>query len=160
MPAASDYDASSSPPSRVMSPSSSAGDSRTSLRALELEHGPASGAALERTNTLSTLGGFEFEHALLPLSLSGDGDAEGGKGNQAEHKHVGLLQGSLSYSNRRQELMPQEWPLLSACRSDQVFSPRPALLSTAWGASGPVWSYGSSLACSRGQAPRELAVAF
>ncbi|BEJ07219.1 hypothetical protein CcaverHIS641_0404880 [Cutaneotrichosporon cavernicola] len=75
----------SSLPSRVLSPSSSA--SSPSLRALELEQGPVSGTSLERTNTISTLGGFEFEHALLPLSLSGE------EQQQAEHKHVGLLQG-------------------------------------------------------------------
>lgn len=76
----------SSPSSRVFSPTSSA--SSPSLRALELEQGPVSGAALERTNTVSTLGGFEFEHALLPLSLSGE------EQQQTEHKHVGLLQGT------------------------------------------------------------------
>ncbi|GMK58980.1 hypothetical protein CspeluHIS016_0604220 [Cutaneotrichosporon spelunceum] len=75
----------SPPPSRVLSPSSSV--TSPSLRALELEQGPVSGTALERTNTISTLGGFEFEHALLPLSLSGE------EQQPTEHKHVGLLQG-------------------------------------------------------------------
>lgn len=36
------------------------------------------------------MGGFEFEHALLPLSLSGE-DATAAE--HGEHKHVGLLHG-------------------------------------------------------------------
>lgn len=64
-----------------------------SLRALELEQGPATGSplALRRTATLQSISGFEFEHALLPLSLSGDEPQHDG-----EHKHVGLLHGELS----------------------------------------------------------------
>lgn len=128
MPDASTSDAPSSPPSRVLSPSSSAGNSDTSLRALELEQGLTNGAALERTNTLSTLGGFEFEHALLPLSLSGDADAEGGRGPQAEHKHVGLLQGTSCGGEGR--LTRQGWRSSSACKSGRASSPLPVSLST------------------------------
>lgn len=50
------------------------------------------GPSLHRTNTLSSLGGFDFEHALLPLTLSGEEAAEDG---HVEHKHVGLLHGGL-----------------------------------------------------------------
>lgn len=70
---------------------SSASSPPASLRALELEQGPASAGsplALRRTATLQSISGFEFEHALLPLSLSGDEPLQDG-----EHKHVGLLHG-------------------------------------------------------------------
>lgn len=73
------------PLSRTLSPSSSA-EGETSLRALELELGPG----LHRSNSFSSIGGFEFEHALLPLTLSGEAAAEDG---HVEHKHVGLLHG-------------------------------------------------------------------
>lgn len=101
MPLHSHSEAASTPPSRVLSPVSSDGHggSRSptaSLRALELEQGPAyaGGHGLQRTNTLLSMGGFEFEQTLLPLSLStAEGDMSGEQ--HVEHKHVGLLHGGL-----------------------------------------------------------------
>jgi hypothetical protein len=40
------------------------------------------------------MGGFEFEQALLPLSLSAEEEAD----THTEHKHVGLLHGELTSS--------------------------------------------------------------
>ncbi|WOO85533.1 Cystine/glutamate transporter [Vanrija pseudolonga] len=79
------------PPSRVLSPSSSIEESPTAtLRALELEQGLTSGRGApprrERSGTISSITGFEFEHALLPLSLSGEEEVV-----QQDHKHVTLL---------------------------------------------------------------------
>ncbi|WRT67316.1 uncharacterized protein IL334_004286 [Kwoniella shivajii] len=63
-----------------------------SLRALEHSSGsnPPSLARQGRSNTITSLGGFEFEHALLPLTLSGEG-VEEIRGE--EDRHVGLLHG-------------------------------------------------------------------
>ncbi|WWD16103.1 hypothetical protein CI109_100528 [Kwoniella shandongensis] len=93
----------SSPPSRTLSPSSPPARSPTqSLRALELSSdGGTDGDGRPRhgrSNTITSLGGFEFEHALLPLTLSGEGEGDdmghGGAGTeQREERHVGLLHG-------------------------------------------------------------------
>lgn len=97
-PRSANSDDLSSPNSRVLSPSSSDGRSpEQTLRALELELGPTSAAeplgARGRSNSLTSMGGFEFEHALLPLSLSADAEAGEGNDPHVEHKHVGLLHG-------------------------------------------------------------------
>ncbi|KAL7424116.1 hypothetical protein Q5752_001701 [Cryptotrichosporon argae] len=80
----------SSPPSRVFSPGSPQRRSPTSdLRALELDSGAGPGRPRHaRSSTVSSLGGFEFQHELLPLTPSGDVGRE-----QGEEKHVGLLHG-------------------------------------------------------------------
>ncbi|KAK8869635.1 hypothetical protein IAR55_000203 [Kwoniella newhampshirensis] len=92
----------SSPPSRSFSPSSPPARSPTqSLRALELSEeypdGDGDRPRHGRSNTITSLGGFEFEHALLPLTLSGEGDAVGGGRaggeEQREERHVSLLHG-------------------------------------------------------------------
>ncbi|OWZ57458.1 L-methionine transporter [Cryptococcus neoformans c45] len=44
---------------------------------------------LGRSATINSLGGFEFEHALLPLTLSGDADVDSHK----EERHVELWHG-------------------------------------------------------------------
>ncbi|WWC89749.1 uncharacterized protein L201_004675 [Kwoniella dendrophila CBS 6074] len=75
-----------------------------SLRALELsssssftKDGPPLLGRHGRSNTITSLGGFEFQHALLPLSLSGEN--ENGNNNDRtqihteEERHVSLLHG-------------------------------------------------------------------
>ncbi|WVW82894.1 hypothetical protein I302_104908 [Kwoniella bestiolae CBS 10118] len=70
-----------------------------SLRALELSHGEDQPPLLGRhgrSNTITSLGGFDFQHALLPLSLSGeneDGSNNGGQIRHEEERHVSLLHG-------------------------------------------------------------------
>ncbi|ORY28294.1 putative L-methionine porter [Naematelia encephala] len=84
----------SSPPSRTLSPSSPRALSPTSsLRALEFSgaESPSIGRP-SRSDTVTSLGGFEFQHALLPLTLSGEG-ADGADAHKGEEKHVGLLHG-------------------------------------------------------------------
>lgn len=44
---------------------------------------------LGRSATINSLGDFEFEHALLPLTLSGDADVDSHK----EERHVELWHG-------------------------------------------------------------------
>ncbi|OCF36591.1 L-methionine transporter [Kwoniella heveanensis BCC8398] len=111
---------SSSSRSRGFSPSSSRSHTPTqSLRDLELSdlarEGSGSGTGLNpnsegdintepgflgkkgRSATITSLGGFDFEHALLPLTLSGEDEVNGGTagmtGERAEERHVGLLHG-------------------------------------------------------------------
>ena len=49
---------------------------------------------MQRSNTVTSLGGFEFRDALLPLTLSGDDEGNGnGRGGKGEEKHVGLAHG-------------------------------------------------------------------
>lgn len=50
--------------------------------------GVEEGYPLQRTNTVLSMGGFEFEQ--LPLSLSTPDTANGPNGH-VEHKHVGML---------------------------------------------------------------------
>ena len=68
----------------------------TSLRALELTDTnafPPPGRP-NRSDTISSLGGFEFRDGLLPLTPSGEDDGMGGARNgKGEEKQVGLLQG-------------------------------------------------------------------
>jgi hypothetical protein len=45
-----------------------------------------------RSDTVTSLGGFDFREAVLPLTLSGE-EEHGAKGDE---KHVGLLHGQLS----------------------------------------------------------------
>lgn len=75
----------STPPSRTLSPSTP-GEGEASLRDLELELGPDQ----HRRASFSSIGGFDFQHALLPLTLSGE---EATTDGHVEHKHVGLLHG-------------------------------------------------------------------
>ncbi|WVF72013.1 hypothetical protein IAT40_006825 [Kwoniella sp. CBS 6097] len=98
---------------------SSASSSRShtptqSLRDLELSNLPAKdgvndegGSGTEepgflgkkgRSATITSLAGFDFEHALLPLTLSGEdeevnGGVAVGSGERVEERHVGLLHG-------------------------------------------------------------------
>ncbi|WVQ78463.1 hypothetical protein IAT38_000549 [Cryptococcus sp. DSM 104549] len=94
------YDSLPSPPSRDFSPSPPVRSPSQSLRALELSSpAPADGDTTAqagpsrqkhvRSDTISSLGGFEFEHALLPLTLSGEVE----EGAEREERHVGLLHG-------------------------------------------------------------------
>jgi hypothetical protein len=64
-----------------------------SLRALELSESfpsddtPKSRPRNGRSNTVTSFAGFEFEHALLPLTLSGE---EAEAAHTADERHVGL----------------------------------------------------------------------
>lgn len=98
------FSGSSSPTldSRILSPSSAEHSPTLSLRALELSESfpdandndndnedltrPFRG----RSNTVTSFAGFEFEHALLPLTLSGGEEAEANGQNQGDERHVGL----------------------------------------------------------------------
>lgn len=69
----------------------------TSLRQLELSEAFPEDvddrpglARHQRSSTISTMGGFEFQSNLLPLTPSGDTESHQDKG---EEKHVGLLHG-------------------------------------------------------------------
>ena len=75
-----------------------------SLRALELADPDetTSHGRVQRSNTITSLGGFDFRDSLLPLTLSGDDEGMGnGRGGKGEEKHVGLAHGShTSYALR------------------------------------------------------------
>jgi hypothetical protein len=81
-----------SSPSPPLSPYSADNSPTLSLRALELSESFPDESSDEprprqvRTNTVTSFAGFEFEHALLPLTLSG----EGAEAQQADERHVGL----------------------------------------------------------------------
>ena len=49
-----------------------------------------------RSSTITSLGGFDFQHALLPLTLSGEAGAEAQPGH-VEEKLVGLRHGQLVF---------------------------------------------------------------
>ncbi|KAK4686405.1 hypothetical protein P7C73_g3718, partial [Tremellales sp. Uapishka_1] len=76
--------------SRALSPSLPS--PTVSLRALELSESfpedrrPRHG----RSNTVTSLGGFDFQNALLPLTLSGEGEEHA---KAEEMKHIGLVHG-------------------------------------------------------------------
>lgn len=78
--------------SQILSPGSGDHSPTLSLRALELSESYADDEDLprprhHRSNTVTSFAGFEFEHALLPLTLSGE---EAEAAHQADEKHVGL----------------------------------------------------------------------
>ncbi|WVR05402.1 hypothetical protein IAU60_002417 [Kwoniella sp. DSM 27419] len=93
-------DSATSSRSGAFSPSPPTRSPTQSLRALEVAQdgdngsGPSFLSGKGRSNTLTSLGGFEFEHALLPLSssLEGDEQARGGV-ERTDERHVGLLHG-------------------------------------------------------------------
>ena len=90
---------SQSPPS--LSPRSSPPHSPTaSLRALELSESfpddPTHQPALKRhhrSDTVTSIGGFEFRANLLPLTLSGEGEDGGVHDGKADERHVSMLHG-------------------------------------------------------------------
>ena len=94
------FSGSSSPTldSRILSPSSAEHSPTLSLRALELsesfpdtdDNDDSSRPFRPRSNTVTSFAGFEFEHALLPLTLSGGEEAEANGQNQGDERHVGL----------------------------------------------------------------------
>lgn len=82
----------SPPHSQILSPGSGDHSPTLSLRALELSESYADDEETprprqHRSNTVTSFAGFEFEHALLPLTLSGE---EAEAAHQADEKHVGL----------------------------------------------------------------------
>jgi len=90
----------SSSHSRASSPSSLTDQPPSnSLRDLELSGRndmPSLPNRLQRSSTVTSLGGFEFRDHLLPLTLSGEDDGGGGREGKGDEKHVGLLHGQLS----------------------------------------------------------------
>lgn len=93
------FSGSSSPTldSRILSPSSADHSPPLSLRALELsesfpdenDNDDSNRPFRPRSNTVTSFAGFEFEHALLPLTLSGEAAESTGQ-NQGDERHVGL----------------------------------------------------------------------
>lgn len=84
-----------STPSPPLTPGSRDHSPTLSLRALELSESfvddpdQTQRPRQNRSNTVTSFAGFEFEHELLPLTLSGEGaDAEAAK--KDDEKHVGL----------------------------------------------------------------------
>jgi hypothetical protein len=84
-----------STPSPPLTPGSRDHSPTLSLRALELSESFVDDPdqnqrpRQNRSNTVTSFAGFEFEHELLPLTLSGEGaDAEAAK--KDDEKHVGL----------------------------------------------------------------------
>jgi hypothetical protein len=85
----------SPPHSQILSPGSGEHSPTLSLRALELSESFADDddarPRTHRSSTVTSFGGFEFEHALLPLTLSGEGvDGERAAADQGDEKHVGI----------------------------------------------------------------------
>ncbi|OCF55829.1 L-methionine transporter [Kwoniella mangroviensis CBS 10435] len=84
--------------SNDFSPTPPAHSPTQSLRALELstnDEPPLLGRH-GRSNTITSLGGFDFQHTLLPLSLSGeneDGTVANGQIRHEEERHVSLIHG-------------------------------------------------------------------